>query len=102
MERGSVKVLYWKRGCEQLRLTDKTERWSMGNKTLVGRKKNYEVKILFSAKNYVNETEYWWFSIHKKDIKYSYNSLWDSLKFKTKEECVAACEKKVDELSKRN
>lgn len=85
-----------------MRLIDKTERWSMGNKTLVGRKKNYTVKIHFAAKNYLDKTEYWWFSILKEDIKFSYSSLWDDLKYETQEECVLACEKRIDEIIKKN
>jgi len=85
-----------------MRLTDKTERWSMGNRTLVGRKKKYLVNINFTAKNHINGVEYWWFFVEKNDMKYAYNSLWDDLKYKTKEECVSACEKKIDELVKNN
>lgn len=83
-----------------MRLTDKTEKWSIGNKTLVGRKKNYIVKIHLSVQNYIDKDKYWWFLIRKEDIKYSYNSLWDGLKYKTKEECISDCEKKIDELVK--
>ena len=85
-----------------MRLTDKTERWSMGDKKFVGKRKNYNVNIHFAAKNYMNENEYWWYSIQKDDIGFAYNSLWDSLKFNSKEECVKEAEDKVDELVKIN
>lgn len=83
-----------------MKLTDKTEKWSMGNKKLVGKKKKYDVIIHFSAKNQMNNSEYWWYSICKKDIDFIYNSLWDKLKFDTQEECVNAAERKIDELAK--
>lgn len=73
----------------------------MGNVTLVGKKKNYVVKIHFAAKSYIDKSEYWWFFIEKDDIRYNYNSLWDDLKYETKEDCVSACEKKIDELCKK-
>lgn len=84
-----------------MRLTDKTERYSMGDREFVGRKKNYIVGIHFSAKKILQNSEYWWYSLNKKDAEFSYNSLWDGLKYKTQEECVAAAENKVDELVKQ-
>lgn len=84
-----------------MRLVDKTERYSMGNRKLVGRKKNYIVEINFSASNFLDKTTYWWFFLRKEDIGFSYNSLHDGLKYDTQEECVAACEKKIDILSQK-
>lgn len=84
-----------------MRLIDKTEKWSMGDKKLVGKKKKYTVNINFSAKNPINNKEHWWYSIFKEDINFTYNSLWDNLKYETQEECVEAAEKKIDELLKQ-
>ena len=84
-----------------MKLVDKTEKWSMGDKKLVGKKKKYIVTIHFSAKNLMNDSEYWWYSIFKEDINFAYNSLWDNLKYETQEECVEAAEKKIDELLKQ-
>ncbi len=85
-----------------MRLTDKTERWSMGNKRYEGRKKGYLASIGFSAKNWMDSDEYWYFTLSTKDDTYSYNSLWDKLKYKSQEECLMACETKIDSLTKQN
>ena len=80
-----------------MRLTNKSGRWDT-DETYVGKKKNCTVTIIFSHKNFMRNEEYWYFLINNKDKKISFNSLWENLRFKTKEECVAACESKIDEL----
>lgn len=84
-----------------MRLTDKTERYSMGNKKFVGRKKNYAVEIHFSANSFIDKTTYWWYFLKKEDTGFSYNSLHDGLRYGTKDECVIACEKKIDSLTQK-
>lgn len=54
-----------------MKLVDKTEKWSMGDKKLVGKKKKYTVNIIFSAKNPINNKEHWWYSIFKEDINFT-------------------------------
>ena len=81
-----------------MRLTEKKEKWSMGDKRFVGKKKNYSVKIFFSAKKPLSDTSYWYYFLSKDE--FSYNSLWDGLKYDTKDACVKACEDKIDELTK--
>lgn len=80
-----------------MRLTNKTLRWDYGE-TWVGRKKNYEVKISYSAHLLNKETPYWYYVLKKGD--YAYNSLWNDLKYPSKEDCVNAAEIKIDELIK--
>lgn len=76
-----------------MRLTDKTEPWNMGNKTFEGKRKGFEVFIHYICYG-IGEKPYWFYTIIKE--QYAYNSLWDNLKFDTKEECVAECEKRID------
>ena len=80
-----------------MRLTNKIGRWDYGE-TWVGKKKKYEVKIYYSAHPMRKEPPHWYYTLSKDG--YSYNSLWDDLKYKSKEDCVSAAEKKVYELVK--
>lgn len=82
-----------------MRLTYKPERWSHGNKIFVGKRKNYNVNIVFTRNTLTSEEPFWWFSLYKG--MFAYNSLWDDLKFETQEECVKACEQKIDELVRK-
>ena len=61
------------------------DRWSF-DKTYVGRKNNNVIEVHWS-----NYYKHWWYSISPKDGK-SYNSLWDDIKFETREECEVAAE----------
>ena len=81
-----------------MRLTNKTGRWDYGE-TWVGRKKNYEVRINYSAHPMRKEEPHWYYTLSKD--KYSYNSSWDGLKYTSKEECANAAETKIDELVKQ-
>jgi len=72
-----------------MRLANKTERWSRGNKTLVGKYKKCECNISYSSIHYSKEP-YWYFTYTSKDDK-TFNSLWDELKYNTEEECHDAC-----------
>lgn len=85
-----------------MRLTDKTERYSMGSKTFKGKKKGFEVTISFSNNKIGNDEPHWYFFISKKENDYRYNSLWNELKFETQEECVAACELKIESIEQNN
>lgn len=80
-----------------MRLTDKTKKWDYG-KTLEGRKKNYKVVIYYSEHPMGKEHPFWYFML-KKD-NYTYNSLWNNLKFETQDQCSKAAEDKIDELVK--
>lgn len=80
-----------------MRLTSKTGRWDYGE-TWVGKKKKYKVKIYYSAHPMRKEPPHWYYTLSKDG--YFYNSLWDDLKYESKEDCVSAAEKKVDELVK--
>lgn len=72
-----------------MRLTDKTERWSMGNKTYEGKYKGYKCSIIYASEHY-NKTPLWYFLCTSKEDK-TFNSLWNELKYNTKEECHDAC-----------
>ncbi len=78
-----------------MRLVNKTQRWDYGE-TWIGRKKNYEVRINFSVHPLKKENPHWYYMLSKGD--YSYNSLWDELKYGSKEECAIAAEDKVEQL----
>lgn len=83
-----------------MRLTDKTPLWGMGNKTFVGKRKGFNADINYVCYDLKPTEPYWFYTIW--EGKFAYNSLWDNLKFDTKEECVAECEKRIDlELKKQ-
>lgn len=78
-----------------MRLKDVTRRFSSG-KFYEGKYKKFECHI-----NYSSYSDSWYYHISsndKRDIRY--NSLWDELKFKTKEDCIEACQKYIDEVLK--
>ena len=58
-----------------------------------GRKKNYQCEI-----EYNDYSEKFYFLICKED--YLFNSYCENMVYGTEEECLAACEAKVDELVK--
>ena len=58
-----------------------------------GKKKNYLCFIEYS-----DYLEYFHFSIYKGD--YRFNSIFENQTYKTEEECITACEAKIDELVK--
>ena len=80
-----------------MKLTNKTARQDYGE-TWVGRKKKYEVRIYYSCHPMRKENPHWYYTLSKDD--YSYNSLWDDLRYESKEDCTSAAENKVDELVK--
>lgn len=84
-----------------MKLRDKTERWQNG-KTYVGKKNKCDVTVSYVSTDFTEKKDYWYYMIDKKDIDYSYNSLWDNLHYETQEECVDAAEKKIDELVKNS
>ena len=66
----------------------------------MGKKKKYNVKISYVPSDFTGKKDYWYFLIVKEDIEYAYNSLLDKLKYVSMEECIEACEKKIEELIK--
>lgn len=70
----------------------KSERWSQDWRK-VGRKKGYVAEICYNS-HYGT-----FFFILTKDGNV-FNSLWKEMKYASEEECLAACEKYIDELSK--
>ena len=66
---------------------DVVETWS-------GRKKGYKISVIKRIDGS------WYYLIVKDD--YTFNSLWDELKFKSKDECALSAEVKVDRLVKGN
>lgn len=85
-----------------MKLTEKTELYSRGNKHLTGRYKNHSVDISYVEYSpfIENLTPYWYFSCTNTKTDDSYNSLCDKLKFKTQQECVDAVIKFIDESLK--
>lgn len=65
----------------------------------VCKKKNFIVYIRYNDRPLRGEEPYWWFSLCNKELGYKYDSECDRLKFKTKEECLTAGVKKIDELT---
>jgi hypothetical protein len=62
-----------------MKLTDKTDKWSMGSRRYEGRKNGYKVAIIFLAKSWADENEYWFYTLSNDN--YSYNCLWEKLLF---------------------
>ncbi len=81
-----------------MKLYEKQKDWS-GNRTFQGRKKKFEVTVCFAEVSLKKEEPYWYYTLIKKDEDLRYNSLWDNLNYSSQEECVEACEKKIDELT---
>lgn len=80
-----------------MRLTDKSKKYEDEGRVLVGKKKNYRVVIEFYREPYES---YWCYSLVKGN--YSYNSLWDELKYDSSEKCASAAEIKINELTKNS
>ena len=70
-----------------MRLVDKTVPFD-SQKMFKGKYKKYDVTVYYSR----NEASY-------EDCRF--NSLWENMRYTTQEECVAACENKIDELVKQ-
>lgn len=79
-----------------MRLVDKTVPFD-SQKMFKGKYKKYDVTVYYSR----NEASYWYFTFNKKDEDCRFNSLWENMRYTTQEECVAACENKIDELVKQ-
>ena len=82
-----------------MKLIEKTELYSRGNKHFTGRYKNHKIDIEYISYNpfVENLTHYWYFSCENLKTNNNYNSLCDKLKFKTQQECVDAATKYIDE-----
>ena len=61
--------------------------------TKTGRKNKYQCEL-----NYNSYYNIYYFTICKDN--YFFNSYCSNMKYKTEEECIAACEAKIDELAK--
>lgn len=85
-----------------MRLTDKTERYSMGARNFEGRYKKWKCNMCYSPKSIIDEGSYWYFYCSKDEQDKRYNSLWSKLKYTSKEECHDACVKYIDEREKNN
>ena len=86
-----------------MKLTEKTELYSKGNKHFTGRYKNHSVDISYIEYNPLIENliPYWYFSCTNIKIDDSYNSLCDKIKFTTQEGCVDAAIKYINESLKK-
>lgn len=84
-----------------MRLTDKGKsiREEYSGRILVGKRKNYYVKIEFYMDPYETPEQYWCYTLEKGE--YNYNSLWDNLKYNSSDECAQAVICKIDELQKK-
>ncbi len=79
-----------------MRLVDRTGHFDL-QKTFKGKYKKYDVTVHYS----IDEVPYWYYVFIKKDEDCRFNSLWENMRYSTQDECVAACEAKIDELIKR-
>ncbi len=78
-----------------MRLKDITGRWD-SNKFYKGKHKKFECRI-----NYSSNLDSWYYCIDSNDERdIRYNSLWDGIEFKTKEDCIEACQKYIDGVLK--
>lgn len=80
-----------------MRLVEKTGTWDH-NKTFVGKKKGWKVTLIYSSCNISKEAPYWYFLLRKDNV--AYNSLWEKLKYSTREECLEAAEAKIEVMEK--
>lgn len=79
-----------------MKLSDKTEEFSMGNKTFKGKYKKCECNIYYSRDGY------WYYLCFNVEDTIRFNSLWDNLRYSTKEECHDACVKYIDDKLKQS
>lgn len=78
-----------------MKLTESKYSWT-NNKFYTGRYKKFECHI-----NYSTHYAGWYYTLISNDIRdIRYNSLWDNKTFTSKEECVTACQKYIDEVNK--
>lgn len=86
-----------------MRLTEKTDQWSNGQKIFKGKYKKCDCTIYYSVSSiFEREAEpYWYFTCSNKDCTIRHNSLWSKNKYKSKEECHDACIKYIDDNSKK-
>lgn len=86
----------------KMRLVNKTTAWDMGNKRFEGKKKKFNVAVCYSMRSLYGEKDnpYWYYVVDRKEDDKRHNSLWTNERFNTKEECIEAAEKKIDELIK--
>lgn len=78
-----------------MKLKEKTERYSRGNRDFVGKYKKWNYNICYSTTSYISENPFWYFYCNKEDNRF--NSLWEELRYNSKEECHDACVKYINE-----
>jgi len=83
------------KGVMDMKLTDKTGKWDT-NKTYVGRKNNYAVRVSEIRGETKSNDKKWYYFLNKDD--YRYNSLWKDQTYDSKESCVMAAEEKIKQL----
>lgn len=83
-----------------MRLVEQKKDWN-GNRTFKGQKKKYKVTVYFLTTSFREEDPFWYYTLIKDQEDYRYNSLWENLKYSTQEECITACEDKINELTKK-
>lgn len=83
-----------------MRLVDKSISFD-SHRMFKGKYKKCDVTIYYSASSIKKEVPYWYYTLNKEDEDYRYNSLWENMRYSTQEECVAACESKIDEYIKQ-
>ena len=67
--------------------------------TYRGRSGGYDVEIAECYESQMfDKAKKWFFFIKKESQKFTYNSLWDKLKYDTKEQCVEAALNKIKDL----
>ena len=83
-----------------MKLVDKTRTFD-SQRMFKGKYKKCDVIIYYSASSIRKEVPYWYYTFNKKGEDCRYNSLWENMKYSTQEECVTACENKINELVKQ-
>ena len=70
----------------------------MGNRNFIGRYKKWTCGITYSTTSYTNDKPFWYFTCSKGGSHY--NSLWNDLKYSSKEETHDACIEYIDTQEK--
>ncbi len=78
-----------------MRLKDVTPNY-YASKLYKGKYKKFECYI-----HYLPNLDVWYYYLNSNDERnIRYGSLWDGIEFKTKEDCIEACQKYIDEVLK--
>jgi len=60
------------------------------------------VTVYFSTTSFREEDPFWYYILIKDQENYRYNSLWENLKYSNQEECITACEDKIESLANQH